>query len=463
MFNRGKLMHYALRALLVLVFATSAMAADFRAGEVIVKFKDGAAQSRKAMEALYDAAGVKSVKRFAKAAPGLEHLTLLETVKVQDAIAALEKSDAVEYAQPNYLLHAFPIQEAAETESVPCRIPGVNWPPGCESSGTGPIQPGPRPELKPAPAEVTPPQADPSISLAYGLQKIGAVQAWKEWAGSKQLIVADIDTGIDYNHEDLSFNLWRNPNPGPKNDVVGYNFIHNDGLPYDDNQHGTHTAGTIGAVGGNGKGVAGVAQRVSLMTLKFLSAKGEGDTMGAIKSIDYAVAHGAKILNNSWGGPADGDNRALSDAIERANQKGVLFVAAAGNGDQFGRPQNNDVKPTYPAAFRHANMLTVAATDSADKMASFSNYGKTSVHLAAPGVKVHSTTPGNKYQAFSGTSMACPHVVGAAALVWSKNPTWSMAQVKDALLKSVDPIPALKGKTVTGGRLNVLKALRSTE
>src|SRR5262249_32216220 len=159
----------------------------------------------------------------------------------------------------------------AHVMGVPCVIPGVNYPPGCDDSEGGSISnpPAQRPEVKPAPGDVNPEQADPSLSLLYGMKKIAAIDAWKEWAGAKDFIVGDVDTGIDYNHEDLSFNVWRNPKPGPKNDLVGWDVIHNDGLPYDDNEHGTHTAGIIGAVGGNGKGVSGVSRKVSIMAIKF--------------------------------------------------------------------------------------------------------------------------------------------------------------------------------------------------
>jgi large repetitive protein len=231
-------------------------------------------------------------------------------------------------------------------------------------------------------------------------------------------------------------------------------------MPYDDQGHGTHTAGTIGAVGGNGKGVSGVSQKVSIMALKFLSAQGSGDTAGAIKAIDYAIAHGAKVLSNSWGGQGDQDNKGLYDAIERAKAKNVLFVAAAGNDSE-----NNDTSPrrSYPAAFDNDNLVTVAATDEKDGMAFFSNYGVKTVHVGAPGANVYSTIPGGGYKSESGTSMACPHVAGAAALIWSKNPTWTYKQVKDALMKTADVIPALQGKTVSGGRINVLKALQARE
>lgn len=490
-------------AVVLALVANVASAAEYKPGEVLVKFKTGLMRSRVAMTELYAAAGVRSIERFS----GIERLVLKDNVKVEDAIAELLKSDFVAYAQPNYIFRIQPVRGldnggggGLPGGSVPC-IPGMDvpgcdpnacvipgvYPPGCGQGGNNPSPTptptptatgtpipaptstppttGTRPVLQPAPAEVNPPVADPDLSQDYGLTKIGAVEAWKTFRGDKNFLVADIDTGIDYNHPDLAGNVWRNPNPGPKNDIVGYDFIHDDGLPFDDQGHGSHTAGTIGAVGGNGVGTSGVAQRVSIMALKFLSADGSGETAGAIKAIDYAIAHGAKVLSNSWGGPSDPGNAALLDAINRANAAGVLFVAAAGNGDMFGNPQDNDNPDTasYPAAFTTDNMIAVAATDETDAMAFFSNYGVKTVHLAAPGVNVYSTMPGGKYGKESGTSMACPHVAGAAALVWAAHPDWNYKQVKKALMDSTDKLSALSGKTITGGRLNVLNALRSKE
>ena len=489
------------RRILVLALAISvaalANAAEFKPGEVIVKYRDDVVRTRSSMDLLYDSLNVKSVKHFSGMMTGFELLQLNDNVKVQDAISALQKDKAVEYAQPNYILHALPIRYVQDQPSapggsvpcvpgmdipgcdpnapIPCLMPGVPFPPGCTDSGGGnspapapqptnppsqPTQPpAARPALMPAPAEVNPPVADPDLSKDYGLTKIGATDAWAITKGSKNFIVADIDTGIDYNHEDLAFNVWRNPHPSDKNDIVGYDFVHDDGLPFDDNEHGTHTAGTIGAVGGNGIGISGVSQRVSLMAVKFLSGDGSGTTADAIRAIDYAIGHGAKVLSNSWGGKSDGDNQALSDAIDRARAKGVLFIAAAGNDGS----DNDGNDPDYPASFKQDNMIAVAATDEQDTLAFFSNYGKTTTHLAAPGVNVYSTVPGNKYASLSGTSMACPHVAGAAALLWSMHPNWDYKKVKQVLLDTVDPIASLKDKTVTGGRLNILRALRSTE
>ncbi len=468
------------------LLAVSAFAAEYKQGEVIVKYKQGA-RSRLMMNAMYDAMGVKKVRRISQ---NLEQLSFSETIKVTDAVAKLSKDPSVEYAQPNFILRINPIRKKQHIKAggipcipgydipgcdpnatMPCIIPGIPFPPGCTDGDnpnppSDPNNPTPPPASRPAlqdpPAEVNPPVVDPDLNKAWGLGKIQAPEAWKIHSGSKDFIVADIDTGIDYNHEDLAFNVWRNPNPD-KGDTAGFDFIHNDGLPFDDQNHGSHTAGTIGATGGNGVGVSGVIPRVSLMGLKFLSAEGSGTTADAIRAIDYAIAHNARVLSNSWGGKGDPENSALGDAIVRAQAKGVLFIAAAGNDGT-----NNDTDPTYPAAFTYDNMITVAATDDKDGMAYFSNYGAKTAHLGAPGVNVYSTVPGNKYDgSYSGTSMACPHVAGAAALVWSAHPAWDYKKVKEVLMNSADPVASLKGKTQTGGRLNVLKALqqglRSTE
>lgn len=454
-----------------LVFARVESTNEFKPNEVIVKYKDNARRNRAMMQRLYTTVGVMKVKRFQGSVRQFEQLFLAEGTGLEKALKELESNSFVEYAQPNYIVKAFP--EAAprvrpsDDGGVPC-IPGIEipgctplpcllpgWPPGCDEDGGGGNQPAPgRPPVADKPNDVSPPIADPQLSSSYGLSKIAAPDAWKAAQGSQDIVVAVIDTGVDYNHEDLSFNMWRNPNP-KNNDLVGWDFIHDDNLPFDDHSHGTHCAGVIGAVGANGKGISGVNQRVSIMALKFLSAQGSGDTAGAIRAIGYAVENGAKVLSNSWGGKGDEDNKGLRDAIELAERKNVLFIAAAGNDGT-----DNDKDPTFPASFDAPNLISVAATDSNDKMAYFSNRGKKSVHLGAPGVDVLSTVPANKYKTMSGTSMACPFVAGAAALVWSANPGLSPAQVKQALLESVDPVVSLQGQSVTGGRLNVANAVR---
>jgi thermitase len=277
---------------------------------------------------------------------------------------------------------------------------------------------------------------------------IQALDAWKVTRGSREIIVAVIDTGIDYRHPDLAENIWVNEaerdglpgvdddGNGYVDDVHGWNFVsklrkssyygqlgHPD--PMDDQGHGTHVAGTIGAVGNNQEGIAGVNWKVRLMGLKFLDEKGSGSTADQYRALLYAAENGADIINASYGG--GGKSRLIQSAIERLNDAGVLMVAAAGNNGS-----NNDESPQYPSNYGLPNMLSVAATNNRDRLASFSNYGYESVHIAAPGVAILSTYPlelsktaggyAEPYRAFSGTSMAAPHVAGAAALVLSVRP-----------------------------------------
>ena len=262
---------------------------------------------------------------------------------------------------------------------------------------------------------------------------IDAPEAWDITTGSKDILVGVIDTGIDRDHEDLKANMWTNPNEiagngkdddknGYIDDVHGWDFYNNDNNPDDDDSHGTHCAGTIGGVGNNGKGVVGVCWNVSMVGIKFLGKDG-GYISDAIKSVTYATKIGVNLTSNSWGG--GGYSSTLKRAIDEANQKGIGFVAAAGNHNG-----NNDSRPSYPASYKSENVISVGASDHRGKKAYFSCYGKTSVHLFAPGVKILSSVPNNKYASFQGTSMAAPHVSGAYALLLSANPTWSVAQVK---------------------------------
>jgi len=445
-------------ALCVFLFSTFALGSDYVPGEVLLKFKSTFRRDRESMRSIYESVKTKKVFRFTGMMDGLEKITLGDGVDVRQAMAELSRNPNVDYVQPNYIMKTQPVSFGAETyregSSSPCDLVrgcGESVQGEAHNGGLWPTNPGPQPKPTPArrppvgdaPPETLPPIDDSKLDALYGMDLIGAKDAWKSTRGSKSMIVAVIDTGIDYNHEDLAFNVWRNPDP-KDGDIVGYDFIHNDGLPFDDNMHGTHTSGTVGGVGGNGVGISGVIQKVSIMGLKFLSAEGSGTSDDAIRAIDYAVSHGAKVLSNSWGGHGDDNNKGLAEAIERAREKDVLFVAAAGN-----ESVNNDGNdPSYPAAFKNDNIIAVAATDKRDHIAYFSNYGKNSVHLAAPGVNILSSIPGNSYKEASGTSMACPHVAGAAALVWSVHPGWTYKQVKKALLDSVDVLPQLSDKTI---------------
>ena len=298
---------------------------------------------------------------------------------------------------------------------------------------------------------------DPDFSQQWAHQVIHSEQAWDIGQGSDSLIVADIDTGLDYNHPDIAANVWTNP----ADSSHGWNFVANNNDPMADDKpeyHGTHTAGIIGAIANNGVGVAGVSPHVKIMPLKFLGPDGSGDTSNAVKAIYWGIQHGAKVMNNSWGGA--GFSQALSDAITSARSSGVLFIAAAGNGNPQGVGQNNDQTPTYPASYPVDNIIAVAATDNSDNPTSFSNYGPTTVQVAAPGLNILSLMNGNSYQLMSGTSMATPMVTGIAALILGLNPNLTYSQVKDIIMKSVDPIPSLQGKIVTGGRVNSFRAMQ---
>ncbi|MCB0329941.1 MAG: S8 family serine peptidase [Bdellovibrionales bacterium] len=305
---------------------------------------------------------------------------------------------------------------------------------------------------------------DPAYGDLYGIQRIAAPQAWNTNTGSDSVTVAVLDTGVDYTHPDLIDNIWTNPGEIPGNgvdddnngwidDLHGIDTYNNDGDPFDDHMHGTHCAGTIGAKGNNGTGVVGVNWNVKIMGLKFLSSGGGGSTYDAIAAIDYAIENGAKVINGSFGGSFYSE--VLKNAIQRAGDAGVLFVAAAGNSTN-----DNDAKSHYPSGFNLSNIIAVAATDQNDKLAWFSNYGASTVDVAAPGVSIRSTVPGG-YGSLSGTSMAAPHVTGLAALVLAQFPSYSATEVKNLILNTAETINGLAGKVQTAGRINAASALGS--
>jgi len=292
--------------------------------------------------------------------------------------------------------------------------------------------------------------------------------------GSSSVIVGIIDEGFMTTHADLSANAWVNPyetvngrdddGNGYIDDVNGWDFAANDASVYDGtgDDHGTHVAGTIGARGGNGAGVAGVCWNVKMISLKFLGSGG-GSTTAAIKAIDYLTdlktRHGLNIVasNNSWGG--GGYSQSLQSAIGRANNAGILFVAAAGNGGSDGVGDNNDNTPNYPSNYTNANVIAVASITSSGALSGFSNYGAQTVDIGAPGSNIQSTLPYTgttpAYGAYSGTSMATPHVTGAIALYKSINTSATASQIKSAILNAGVATSSLSGKTVTGDRLRV--------
>lgn len=321
---------------------------------------------------------------------------------------------------------------------------------------------------------------DPKLNQQYQHKKIDSFSAWDVNTGSKDVLVAVIDTGIDYTHPDLAPNMWRNPGESGKDaqgrdkskngvdddqngyvdDLYGWDFADNDNDPMDTHGHGTHCAGSIGAAGNNNEGVAGINWNVSLVGLRFIGNNGQGEEADAVAAIEYASAMGIHITSNSWGGDPENteEEDVLQAAIAEAGQKGMLFVAAAGNDGR-----NTDSRPTLPASYSLPNIISVAASNKNDGMTGFSNFGVKTVDLMAPGDGVFSTSKmglfGGRYKAMSGTSMACPLVAGAAALVKATFPDASMEEIRDRLLRSVDPVERYKDKLSTGGRLNVYKAI----
>jgi subtilisin family serine protease len=409
---------------------------DFATGAIIVKLTDEASQGDlRDLNRQNDASLEEDLPQS-----DVSVVDLPRDLSVAEAVRAYEGSPEVEYAEPNFILE-------------PAAVPN-----------------------------------DPYFNRMYALNNTGqtggvsdadvdAAEAWNATTGRAGVVVAVIDEGVDISHPDLRSNIWTNPGEvagnrvdddgnGYVDDVNGYDFANDDASVYDPDpitgtgdEHGTHVAGTIAASGNNGVGVAGVTWRTRIMPLKFLTVDG-GYTSDAIEAINYAVDKGVKISNNSWGG--GGNSRALQDAIARADARGHLFVAAAGNGGADGVGDDNDAVPEYPASYPNPNIVAVAATDYRDALASFSNFGATSVDLAAPGVNIPSTLPGNTYGSYSGTSMATPHVAGVAALLKGRNLALDDAQIKGRLLNTVDKKTALQGKVVTGGRLNAARALGVT-
>lgn len=397
------------------------------------------------------------------------------------AHAAREGSGLVQRIQKNFVYRA-----ALSTDAFRARIRRMLevLPAAPKATDNPPMQ---APTTSPARG------TDPKMSAQWGLTNSKATAAWSTQRGSKDVVVAVIDSGIDYNHEDLRANLWHNPGEIPGNgidddnngyvdDVVGYDFAGKDALPYDlmtdlridgNPGHGTHCSGVVGAVNNNALGTSGVAPGISIMGVRFLTEKGQGTSADGALAINYAVANGAKVISNSWGSEADEeDDTELKLAIKNAADHDVLLIFAAGNGrNGVGYDNDNDAKPGVPASYPDDIIVSVAAIDVNNALGAFSNWGRTSVDLAAPGVKVMSTVPGNKYEdsisifgiplaEWSGTSMAAPHVAGAAGLLRSQFPHETALEIKARLMRSVTPVAALNGKVVSGGTLNVEAALR---
>lgn len=417
------------------------MDTNFSSDRVIVKLKPGANSNE--ISNLQAQIGVTKVSTASQL--GID-IWQIPSGTVEKIISTYKNDPRFEYIEPDYIITLEDVEKpSSATES----------------------------SEKITPQATTP--NDPGYSQLWGLNNIGqsggkadadidAPEAWDIQKGNQNLVIGVIDTGVDYNHPDLVGNIWTNPGEiagdridndrnGYIDDVRGWDFAYNDNNPMDGHGHGTHVSGTIAGKGNNSVGVTGVAWNAKIMPLKMFDDTGSGgSTSNAILAINYATAKGVKLTNNSWGG--GGYSQALYDAINTAGQRGALFIASAGNSSR-----NTDTTPSYPASYNLANIISVASTTRTDGLSSFSNYGATTVDLGAPGSDIYSTLPNSSYGTKSGTSMASPHVTGAAALLWSQNPTWTAQQVKNKLMQTTDPISALSGKTVSGGRLNINSAL----
>jgi subtilisin family serine protease len=411
--------------------------ANYVPNEVIVQYRDGTAEAQQAATRERVKAERKEHLRKQKDGASKLEVIVLKAGDVNGAIASLKADPNVEFAEPNW------IYTHSATSTDPYFTNGSLW--GMYGAGTSPAN-------------------------QYGSNAAAAWAAGR--TGSSSVYIGVIDEGIQYTHPDLSGQVWTNPfdaadgvdndGNGYVDDIRGWDFANNDNSIYDGgnkgnlDDHGTHVAGTIGAKS-NGSGVVGVNWNVTLISAKFLGRNG-GTTANAVRAVDYLTnlktRHGLNIVasNNSWGG--GGYSQALYDAIARANAANILFIAAAGNSGT-----NNDTTASYPSNYDLPNVIAVAAIDRNGALASWSQYGARTVDLGAPGVAIFSTTAANLYESYSGTSMATPHVAGAAALYASVNGNTTAAQIKNALLSSAVPTASLQGKTVTGGRLDANAAL----
>ncbi len=419
-------------------------------GEIILRTKPGTTLSSEAGSIVKDF-GAKVLYEFdtpkdihKSDAGEFLHLKLPAGVSVAEAMAAMAKDDRVAFAEPN---NTYGLPETFEGE-------------GAQAQGQAITN-------------------DPKIGELYGLHNTGqtggkddadidAPEAWATHTGRNQAnggtLLAVIDTGIDYNHPDLKDNMWKNPGEiagdgidndgnGVIDDVYGYNAYADSGDPMDGHSHGTHCAGTIAAKGNNEVGVAGVNHDANLMAVKIFSDSGSTSAAAIIRGIQYSTKMGARITSNSWGG-----GRANQGIESAFSESSALHLMAAGNSGS-----NNDARPHYPSSYEGDHIIAVAATDHNDQLARFSCYGATSVDIAAPGVNIMSTVNGGGYKSYSGTSMATPHVAGAALLVADANPGITNAELRERLLGGADAKDQLAGKVVTGGRLNVANSIAQPE
>lgn len=432
---------------MTLTFASLARAQQVAVpNEYIVKFKTSQLQQK------MFAKMSSKVRAKAQFDNGMAHVEL--NPQFPNTLAELKQDQDVEYIEPNFILNK--VND----------LPGSSHSQGYDKASA----------LSTIDSQSAGSQSASSTSStnpANYVQSLAPTQTSDSWAVMRSVssgpktVVAVVDTGIDYNHELFvdSNAIWTNPGEVANNgidddyngyvdDVHGWNFITNTPNNYDDDDHGTHVAGIVVGVGFNIFASPIAESKVKIMALKFLDSKGSGTTANAIKAIYYAANMGARVINNSWGGPSY--SRSLHDAMTFAYSRGALIVSAAGNAGT-----NNDSTPMYPANYDVPSNIAVAASDDYDRKASFSNYGSQSVPVAAPGYAIWSSIPGNAYDFFSGTSMAAPFVAGVAAHAFRESPNLSGYQMRSLLISQVNASSYLSGKVTTGGRVNTLKTINS--
>ncbi|HLF85097.1 MAG TPA: S8 family peptidase [Blastocatellia bacterium] len=410
---------------------------------IVVKLKAGAEATSDAdlmAEEIVRAPGARAEVLTNRRHDGVRLIHLNTGLSVEDAVRRAKEDPRVEYAEPDYFVYAM--------DTIP-NDPFFNQMWGLSDSGCSICDPG---------------QQTPNIDAA---------KAWDITTGSNDIVAVVLDTGVQLEHEDLSANAWVNPREISGNgvdddgnnfvdDVNGWNFYDGNNQTFNPGtelSHGTHVAGSIGAVGNNGIGVTGVAWHVKLMSLKFLGGpNGKGSTSNAVKGIYYAIdmrnrGVNVRVINASWGG--GNESQSLRQAIADANSAGILFVCAAGNAGN-----NIDDDPDFPAAYSidQPNAISVAALTQGGSLASFSNFGHTSVSVAAPGVSIFSTYPGT-YAALNGTSMSTPYVSGIAVLLWSHEPSLTPAEVKQRIVDTSQPLPSLVSMLARSGRASAYDAL----
>lgn len=412
---------------------TPARTPNYIEGEVIVKMR-GARPGVQSNTFAAKAAQKGMSLKTSWGRMGMYHYKVARGQTTQASIAELRQDPEVEYAEPNYILTKANVTGFSDIISEG-EMNALNTSNGYLATGA-PIQ---------------------------------VVDSWSEVQGSNVPVVAIIDTGLDTSHSVIQNTqaLWRNTNEIPGNgidddgngyidDVNGWNFVANSNNVFDDNGHGTHVAGIILGVGTNIYVSSPQPAKVKVMPLKFLNGSGQGSTSAAIKAIYYAVDNGAQVLNNSWGGYSY--SAALHEAITYSYNHGTAFVAAAGND-----AGNNDSTPMYPAGYDVPNVIAVAATTDSDVLASFSNYGRSTVDLASPGVRIYSTYPGNSFGISSGTSMATPFVSGLAGLILVEKPTMMGFQIRDLIMTNTDAVANLSAKVATQGRMNALDTVHAAQ